>query len=179
MPDRSVVIDTPRGTFAVKEMGLQPTWNGVVERIYIGAEATEPMTERREVRAIEGKGLDGDRYAEGRGTFSNKPATGRHVTLVEAEAIEAVAKTKEIALDVTRRNIVTRGVPLNHLVGADFIVGEVVLRGMRLCEPCSHLNRLAGDEELKTAFLHRGGLRAEIVKGGTIRVKDPIAPAGQ
>jgi MOSC domain-containing protein YiiM len=152
-------------------------WRGVVERIYIGTEATRPMTERSEVRALEGQGLEGDRYAEGRGTFSNKPATGRHVTLVEAEALEAVAKTKEIGFDVTRRNIVTRGVPLNHLVDTEFTVGEVVLRGMRLCEPCGHLNRLAGDEELKTAFLHRGGLRAEIVKGGNIRVNDPIAPA--
>lgn len=165
-----------KGAFVEKEMGLQPTWKGLVERIYIGAEATEPMTERWEVRALDGKGLEGDRYAEGRGTFSNKPATGRHVTLVEAEAIEAVAKTKDIGFDVTRRNIVTRGVPLNHLVDKEFTVGEVVLRGMRLCEPCSHLSRLAGDEELKTAFLHRGGLRAEIVKGGSISVKDPIAP---
>jgi GrpB-like predicted nucleotidyltransferase (UPF0157 family) len=165
-----------KGSFVEREMGLQTTWKGVVERIYIGEEATKPMTERWEVQALEGKGLDGDRYAEGRGTFSNKPATGRHVTLVEAEAIEAVAKTKDIAPDVTRRNIVTRGVPLNHLVDADFMVGDVVLRGMRLCEPCSHLTRLAGDEELKTAFLHRGGLRAEIVKGGTIRVKDPVTP---
>jgi GrpB-like predicted nucleotidyltransferase (UPF0157 family) len=166
-----------KGAFVQKEMGLQPTWKGVVERIFIGPEATQPMTERWEVRAVEGKGLEGDRYAEGRGTFSNKPATGRHVTLVEAEALEAVAKTKEIAFDVTRRNIVTRGVPLNHLVETEFTVGEVVLRGMRLCEPCSHLSRLAGDGELKTAFLHRGGLRAEIVKGGSIRVKDLIAPA--
>lgn len=155
---------------------MQTTWNGAVERIYIGAEATQPMIERWEIRAIEGKGLEGDRYAEGRGTFSNKPGTGRHVTLIEAEAIEAVAEAKDIAPDITRRNIVTRGVPLNHLVGKEFTVGEVVLRGMRLCEPCGHLERLAGIEELKTAFLHRGGLRAEIVTGGTIRVKDPVAP---
>jgi MOSC domain-containing protein YiiM len=151
-------------------------WQGVVERIYVGPEATEPMIERSEVAALEGKGLEGDRYAEGRGTFSNKPATGRHVTLVEAEALEAVAKTMDIGFDVTRRNIVTRGVPLNHLVDSDFMVGEVRLRGMRLCEPCNHLSRLAGNDELKTAFLHRGGLRAEIINGGAIRVKDPITP---
>jgi MOSC domain-containing protein YiiM len=151
-------------------------WRGVVDRIYIGAEATEPMVQRSEARALEGKGLEGDRYAEGRGTFSSKPATGRHVTLVEAEAIEAVAKTLDIGYDVTRRNIVTRGVPLNHLVDTEFTVGEVHLRGMRLCEPCTHLSRLAGNDELKTAFLHRGGLRAEIMKGGTIHVKDVITP---
>jgi MOSC domain-containing protein YiiM len=156
---------------------MQTSWKGFVERIYIGAQATEPMAERTEVRALDGKGLEGDRYAEGRGTFSHKPATGRHVTLVEAEAIEAVAKDIEIAPDVTRRNIVTRGVALNHLVDAEFMVGEVVLRGMRLCEPCNHLARLWGGGTLKTAFLHRGGLRAEIVKGGLIRVKDPIVPA--
>jgi MOSC domain-containing protein YiiM len=134
------------------------------------------MIERSEVAALEGKGLEGDRYAEGRGTFSNKPATGRHVTLVEAEALEAVAKTMDIGFDVTRRNIVTRGVPLNHLVDSHFMVGEVHLRGMRLCEPCSHLSRLASNDELKTAFLHRGGLRAEIIKGGTIHVQDAITP---
>jgi MOSC domain-containing protein YiiM len=155
---------------------MQGSWRGYVEQIYIGAEATLPMTEREEVRALEGKGLEGDRYAEGRGTFSNKPASGRHVTLIEAEAIEAVAKGKEIAANVSRRNIVTRGVPLNHLVGSQFKVGEVVLRGMRLCEPCNHLARLAGNDELKTDFLHRGGLRAEIVSGGMIRVNDPIVP---
>jgi GrpB-like predicted nucleotidyltransferase (UPF0157 family) len=164
-----------KGAFVEKVMGWQTTWRGVVERIYIGTEATGPMTERWQVRALEGKGLEGDRYAEGRGTFSNKPATGRHVTLIEAEALEAVAKTKQIGLDVTRRNIVTRGVPLNHLVDTDFTVGEVVLRGMRLCEPCNHLCQLAGDDELKPAFLHRGGLRAEIVTGGTIHVKDVVA----
>jgi GrpB-like predicted nucleotidyltransferase (UPF0157 family)/MOSC domain-containing protein YiiM len=165
-----------QASFVEGELGMQTGWNGVVERIYIGTEATLPMTERWEVVALDGKGLEGDRYAEGRGTFSNKPATGQHVTLVEAEAIEAVAKERDIKPDVTRRNIVTRGVPLNHLVGAEFQVGEVVLRGMRLCEPCSHLGRLAGDDDLKTAFLHRGGLRAEIVRGGRIKVKDPITP---
>jgi GrpB-like predicted nucleotidyltransferase (UPF0157 family) len=166
-----------KGSFLEGELGMQTSWNGVVERIYIGAEATEPMTERWEVRAIDGKGLEGDRYAEGRGTFSKNAGTGRHVTLIEAEAIDAVAKDKDLKPDVTRRNIVTRGVPLNHLVGADFRVGEVLLRGMRLCEPCSHLNRLAGDDELKTALLHRGGLRAEIVKGGRIQVNDAVTPA--
>jgi GrpB-like predicted nucleotidyltransferase (UPF0157 family) len=165
-----------KGTFVEGELGMQTSWNGVVERLYIGAEATKPMTERWEVRALEGKGLEGDRYAVGRGTFSNKAGTGRHVTLIEAEAIAAVAKDKNITADITRRNIVTRGVPLNHLVGSEFRVGEVLLQGMRLCEPCGHLNRLVGDEELKTAFLHRGGLRAEVIEGGRIRVKDAIIP---
>jgi GrpB-like predicted nucleotidyltransferase (UPF0157 family) len=166
-----------KGSFLEGELGMQTSWNGLVERIYIGAEATEPMTERWEVRAIDNKGLEGDRYAEGRGTFSKNAGTGRHVTLIEAEAIEAVAKDKDIKPGSTRRNIVTRGVPLNHLVGADFRVGEVLLRGMRLCEPCNHLNRLVGDDELKTALLHRGGLRAEIIRGGRIRVNDAVTPA--
>jgi MOSC domain-containing protein YiiM len=173
---RSPGVGSDQRKFWERELGMQTRWNGVVERIYIGAEATQPMTERWEVRALDGTGLEGDRYAEGRGTFSNKPATGRHVTLIEAEAIEAVAQDKEITPDVARRNIVTRGVPLNHLVGSQFKVGEVVLRGMRLCEPCKHLARLAGDDDLKTALLHRGGLRAEIVTGGRIRVNDPILP---
>ena len=165
-----------KGTFVGRELGMQTSWNGVVERLYIGAEATKPMTERWEVIALDGQGIQGDRYAEGRGTFSNKAGTGRHVTLIEAEAIEAVAKGKDITPEQMRRNIVTRGVPLNHLVGSEFKVGDAIFRGMRLCEPCGHLSRLLNDEELKIAFLHRGGLRAEIIRGGPIRVKDAIAP---
>jgi MOSC domain-containing protein YiiM len=167
-----------KGKFVEGELG-RTTWKGVVERLYIGAEATKPMVERWEVRALDGKGLEGDRYAEGRGTFSKKAGTGRHVTLIESEAIAAVAKDKDISADLTRRNIVTRGVPLNHLVGSQFRVGEVVLKGMRLCEPCGHLSRLLDDDEVRSAFLHRGGLRAEVIRGGRIRAKDAIVPVSE
>src|SRR5262245_50871602 len=131
-----------------------------------------------EVVAVAGRGLQGDRYFERIGTYSQKPGTGREVTLIESEALEAVARDNgvELAPGEARRNIVTAGVALNHLVGREFFVGSVRLRGMRLCEPCAHLARLVQRPVVKQ-FLHRGGLRTEIVEGGTIRVGDTVRPA--
>jgi MOSC domain-containing protein YiiM len=95
--------------------------------------------------------------------------------LIEIEAVEGLERDYQIGLDPEqlRRNIVTRGIPLDHLVGAEFTVGEVRLRGTRLCEPCTHLERLTR-KGLMRAMVHRGGLRADIVAGGTIRVRDPV-----
>ncbi len=94
--------------------------------------------------------------------------------MIEAEAIEALKRDYnfELAPGEARRNLVTRGVALNHLVGRDFQIGEVKIRGIRLCEPCDHLQRLTGREVIK-GLLHRGGLRAQILTQGTIRVGDP------
>jgi len=129
------------------------------------------------VRAVAGRGLEGDRYFHKSGTYSNEPGTGRHVTLIEIEAIDALGRDYdiELAAALARRNIVTRDVPLNHLVGREFTVGSVVLRGTRLCEPCVHLQKLTRAGVLR-GLIHRGGLRAEIVSDGTIRVGDSIAP---
>jgi len=98
------------------------------------------------------------------------------VTLIEAEAIEALARETGIVLEpgASRRNIVTRSVPLNDLVGVRFRVGEVLLEGTRFCEPCGHLERLTR-KGVMAGLLHRGGLRTVIVEGGTLRVGDPIA----
>jgi MOSC domain-containing protein YiiM len=127
------------------------------------------------VRAIAGRGLEGDRYFNQVGTYSNRPGTGREVTLIEIEAIEALKRDYDIGLrpGESRRNIVTRGVPLNHLLGREFKVGEVRLRGARLCEPCSHLQKLT-QQGVMRGLIHRGGLRAEILTGGVIRVDDVI-----
>ncbi|HEV8341863.1 MAG TPA: MOSC domain-containing protein [Candidatus Binatia bacterium] len=127
------------------------------------------------MRAIAGKGLEGDRYFNQVGTYSNRPGTGREVTLIEIEAIEALKRDYDIGLrpGESRRNIVTRGVPLNHLLGREFKVGEVRLRGARLCEPCSHLQKLT-QQGVMRGLIHRGGLRAEILTGGVIRVDDVI-----
>ncbi|MFQ5896901.1 MAG: MOSC domain-containing protein [Candidatus Methylomirabilia bacterium] len=133
-----------------------------------------------EVRALAGRGLEGDRYFHRVGTYSDKPAPrggppAREVTLIEIEAIEALKREYGIALDPgdSRRNIVTRGVSLNHLVGREFRVGGVALRGARLCEPCSHLEQLTQQGVLR-ALVHRGGLRAEILRDGMIRVGDSV-----
>jgi MOSC domain-containing protein YiiM len=131
------------------------------------------------VRAVPGKGLEGDRYFQARGTYSDLPGPGREVTLIESEAIEAMARDNEITIPTgaARRNIVTRGAPLNHLVGKEFDVGPVRLLGVRLCEPCSHLESLT-QKGLIAGLVHRGGLRAQILTEGDIRVGDPIVPRG-
>jgi MOSC domain-containing protein YiiM len=133
------------------------------------------MKPMNEVRAVAGKGLEGDRYFNGIGTYSNNPGSGRDVTLIEIEAIEALQRDYDIEMKSgeSRRNIVTRGVALNHLVGREFRVGEVTLRGIRLCEPCSHLEKLS-HKGVQRGLIHRGGLRAEIVTGGIIRIQDNI-----
>lgn len=153
-------------------------WQGSVEAIHIVREAARPLEAVPEVRAVPGRGLEGDRYFHRAGTYSNHPGSGREVTLIEAEAIEAVARESGIALarGASRRNITTRGVPLNHLVGRRFRVGDVLLEGTRLCEPCTHLEGLTQNGIL-AALVHRGGLRTQILTGGTIRVGDPIRPA--
>jgi len=148
-------------------------WKGSLVAIHIFPNATEPGHSVQEARAVQGKGLEGDRYFDMRGTFSSKPGPDREVTLVESEALEAVKRESGIDLGPggTRRNLVTRGVPLNHLVGHEFRVGAVRLRGLRLCEPCDHLEGLT-QPGIKTPLLHRAGLRAQIVQEGVIRVGD-------
>jgi MOSC domain-containing protein YiiM len=130
-------------------------------------------------RAIPGKGLEGDRYFDATGTYSDKPGPGREVTLIESEAIDAMARDNGITIPAgaARRNVVTRGTPLNHLVGKEFEVGRVRLLGIRLCEPCSHLESLTR-KGLIAGLVHRGGLRAQILTEGEIRVGDPILPRG-
>jgi MOSC domain-containing protein YiiM len=127
------------------------------------------------VHAVPGKGLEGDRYFNQAGALSEKHGPGREVTLIEIEALEALKRDHEIELDPadSRRNIVTRGVPLNDLVGREFRVGEVTLRGISLCEPCSHLARLTQPGVLP-GLVHRGGLRAQILTDGMIRVGDVV-----
>jgi len=166
-------------TEQLTESPERPAWIGNVAGIFIGPVAAEPMQSVPAVRAVAGRGLEGDRYFERTGTYSDTPGTGREVTLIESEAVASAAR--EYGLDLApgdaRRNIVTSGVPLNHLVGQEFFVGEVRLRGMRLCEPCVHLARLTRRPVVKT-LTHRAGLRAEIVRGGTIQEGDSIRPAG-
>jgi len=132
------------------------------------------------VHARPGKGLEGDRYFKEVGTYSGKPGPrgappAREVTLIELEAIEALKRDYGIELDPgdIRRNIVTHGVPLNHLVGREFRVGDVAMRGIRLCEPCAHLEELTRRGVLR-ALVHRGGLRAQILTDGVIRVGDAV-----
>jgi MOSC domain-containing protein YiiM len=145
-------------------------FEGTVVSINIAPAAEAPMQSVSEVRAIPGQGLEGDRYFDHKGTFS-KPQPDRELTLIEVEAIEAMKSELgvDFGLGDSRRNVVTRGVPLNHLVGREFWIGDVKARGLRLCEPCGHLARLS-HEKVLPGLVHRGGLRAQILTEGMIRV---------
>jgi MOSC domain-containing protein YiiM len=149
--------------------------HGKVVSIHVAQTAAAPMQSIEAAQAIAGKGLEGDRYFNKLGTYSNEPGSGRDVTLIEIEAVEALKRDYQIELEPrqTRRNIITRGVALNHLVNREFKIGDVTLRGTRLCDPCSHLEKLTRNGVLR-GLIHRGGLRAEVVTGGIIRAGDPI-----
>lgn len=149
---------------------------GSVVSIQIAKEAKGVMENLQEVRAVEGRGLEGDRYCNQAGSYSHNPGPDREVTLIEAEAIEAMERDYGTTLDAkdSRRNITTRGVPLNHLLeGREFTIGTVRMRGLRVCEPCVDLARLTGKNVLQ-GLVHRGGLRAQVLNSGTIHVGDPV-----
>lgn len=152
-------------------------FEGTVVSINISPRAEAPMVSVEEVRAVPGFGLEGDRYFLRQGTFY-KPQPDRELTLIEVEAIEAMKRELNVdyGLGDSRRNVVTRGVPLNHLVGKEFLIGEVKARGLRLCEPCSHLQKLS-HEKVLPGLVHRGGLRAQILTEGTIRVGMTLSEA--
>jgi MOSC domain-containing protein YiiM len=130
-------------------------------------------------RAVAGRGLEGDRYYEGVGFYSDDPGPIREVSLIEEETIEALRRDHNFALaaGITRRNITTRGVPLNHLVGREFRVGGATLRGVELCEPCKHLVDVTGVRSLLPTLVHRGGLHAQILSSGEINAGDAIEEA--
>src|SRR4029077_411402 len=115
---------------------VRPLRSGVVVAIHVGPQRLEPMMPVPEVKAISGVGLEGDRYARETGTFSQK-LPNNQVTLIEQEALEAAARDYKLELSAaeSRRNILTMGIALNHLVGREFRIGEVRLRGLKLCEP--------------------------------------------
>lgn len=153
-------------------------WEGHVVSIQVTGEASAPMESRSEARGVPGRGLEGDRYFQGTGFYSQRPSVGgREVTLIEMETLQALDQTLGIKLSAveSRRNIATSGVPLNHLVDREFWVGEVRMRGTRLCEPCKHLEELT-QPGVMGGLIHRGGLRARILTEGIIRVGDPIRP---
>jgi MOSC domain-containing protein YiiM len=153
-------------------------WQGTVVSINIAREASGSMEQLDEARAVAGQGLEGDRYFSKQGSFSKNEGAGREITLIESEAIDALERDYDVKLAYgdARRNIVTRGVALNHLVGKEFSVGEVRVRGVRLSEPCNHLAGLT-EEKVRPGLVHRGGLRADILNDGVIRVGDAVREA--
>jgi MOSC domain-containing protein YiiM len=143
--------------------------------IYIAAGKTETPKSVEQANVVVGRGVEGDRYFAEHGTFSKSGDPSNEVTLIEQEAIEALARDYSTAIlpEESRRNLLTRGTALNHLVGKDFRIGEATLHGIRLCEPCGHLEKLTA-KAVEAGLKHRGGLRARVVVGGAIRVGDEI-----
>lgn len=149
---------------------------GTVVGIYVAPAARDVPESVAEARFEAGRGIEGDRYHSGTGTFSPEPMDPDHqLTLIAEEEIDAfnAANGQSLAPGMFRRNVVTRGVDLNALAGRTFRLGDVEVRGIRLCEPCAHLAGLLNDEVLRR-MVHRAGLRAEIVRGGVVRPGDPI-----
>jgi MOSC domain-containing protein YiiM len=151
-----------------------PDEAGRVEAIAIAPEAEAGMRRVETATALAGHGLEGDRYAAGEGTFSRRGGSGRDLTLIEAEAVASLAG-EGAGIDPVdaRRNLVVSGIDLDALIGRRFRVGDVLCRGARRCEPCVHLQRLTRPGVLR-GLVHRGGLRADVLEGGEIRIGDEV-----
>lgn len=152
-------------------------WQGELLHIHIAPEASAPMQELAEAQLTPGIGIAGDRYATGLGSYSKKPHIDRQVTLIESEVLEALARDRNIELTPTehRRNLTTRGVPLNHLVGRYFRIGDCILYGGRLNVPCLYLENLL-DKKVFKPLLNRSGLNCRIIVGGAIARQQRIEP---
>ena len=149
-------------------------WQGTLLNIHTAPEGGAPMVSHDQAELTAGEGIAGDRYQIGNGKYSPFPDI-REVTLIEIETLIALKRDHDIELSVDehRRNLTTENVPLNHLVGRQFRVGEVVLEGGRLNIPCRYLELLTG----KTVFNpleNRSGLNCRIIKSGTIHLGDEI-----
>ncbi len=161
-----------------KQKDEKQKWEGVVVNIFTAPEAGAPMQAVEAARAVPGRGLEGDRYFEARGSFSRWPGPHRDVTLIAEEALAEMARETDatLAAEASRRNVLVRGVPLNDLIKQRFSVGEVVMEGIRLCQPCKYLARIAGEPGVLPGLINRGGLRARILCEGVIRIGDAVRP---
>ncbi|MGM9489177.1 MOSC domain-containing protein [Ideonella sp. YS5] len=151
-----------------------------VERIFTSPRCGDAQVEQEFVRVVAGSGIEGDRY------FGRHDEPGQNLTLIEIERVEAFLQEQQRAMDlsVTHRNLLTRGVRLNELVGVEFEVGGVLLRGVDLCEPCLGLGGALASATLTAAdvvkrFVHRGGLRADVLSGGVIERGAAVSPKGR
>ena len=148
---------------------------GRLLEIWTAPAAGEPMESREEVQAFAGKGLEGDRYFNGSGSWTSGDPAERELTLIESEQLAWFEENTGQVLDPSecRRNLLTRGIALNELVGVRFHVGEVEVEGLRLCEPCAYLQEKTGLDVLP-AMVGRSGLNCRIITDGTIRPGDVV-----
>jgi MOSC domain-containing protein YiiM len=165
---------TDRAPFAGQQTQL---WCGEVVSLHRSPRAFLPMGTFAELSLVAGYGIEGDRYATASGFYSHKPEEGRQVTFFEVETLEALARDHGVTLraDEHRRNVTTRGVPLNHLVGKRFRLGGAVVEATRLSVPCKHIEEITG-QTVFNLLLNRSGLNARILQGAVVRVGDPILP---
>ena len=166
---------------ALSASRARPPLSGRVEALSIAEVATGPMRLVERAQALAGRGLAGDRYAAKAGTFTPSDGAGRgyDLTLIQAEVLDELVLPEggRLGYAEARRNIVTRGIDMNALVGRRFRVGEVECVGQRLCEPCSHLERLTTKGVLR-GLIHRGGLRADVLTDGRIDVGSIVETIG-
>ena len=179
-PEMVAAFDHPAGSKAAEMPGGAAGWEGRLLHIHVAPAASYEMEELPEARLVEGRGIEGDRYFFGTGTYSPKPDV-REVTLIEQEVLDALARNDPplqhgpivLKPEDHRRNLTVRGVPLNHLVGRRFAIGETILRGGRLNFPCKYLAELLGID-LYLPLYNRSGLNCGIERGGVIRPGDRI-----
>ena len=157
---------------------LPSSWDGLVTHLCSCPRAYLPMRSFDALTLIAGKGVEGDRYANGVGYYSDRPEEGRQVTLFELETLEALKRDYDIDLQPHehRRNITVQGVPLNHLVGKQFWVGDALLEATRLSTPCKHIEDITG-KSIFNAMVHRSGLNCKILRSGVVRINDAVRPA--
>ncbi|MEP4199241.1 MAG: MOSC domain-containing protein [Aliishimia sp.] len=153
-------------------------WTGSIVALHTAPRSFLPMKSMDSLDLIEGVGVKGDRYASENGFYSDRPEEGRQITLFELETLTALKRDYgiELAADDHRRNVTTINVPLNHLVGERIQIGDCLLEATRLSTPCRHIEQITG-QEIFEPLLHRSGLHARILRGGTIRVDDTITLA--
>jgi MOSC domain-containing protein YiiM len=149
-------------------------WQGTVVSVYIASQPSKPMVSVSEVRAFADRGLEGDRFFRESWKAANRP--DKAVSLIEEETVYAAAAElgAEALAEKSRRNLVTRGVPLVQLLDREFTIGNVLMRGLRLFEPCNHLEKISKVSGIFRVLEHRSGLKAAILSDGVIRVGDPV-----
>jgi MOSC domain-containing protein YiiM len=155
-------------------------WTGVIRHLHLTPRASMPMRAVPEITLMEGQGVVGDRYnlALEAGFYSHKPEEGRQITLFEIETLWALRRDHDIDLgpEEHRRNVTVEGVPLNHLVGRSFWLGETLVEATRLSAPCRHIEEVTGKAIFKP-LINRSGLNCRILRGGTVRSGDLVRAA--
>jgi MOSC domain-containing protein YiiM len=159
------------------EIASAPSWTGFVRFLHVTPRAFLPMRSMPELTLVAGRGIEGDRYMIGHeeGFYSHKPEEGRQVTLFELETLIALKRDAKIELGPHehRRNVTVEGVPLNHLVGKRFRLGETLLEATRLSIPCRHIEEITG-KAIFDPLINRSGLNCKILHGGVVRVGDTV-----